>query len=62
MKHNFLKDKLLPFLKAIEEAEQRGEHAFTCPICGGKAEWFRAVDYNNHLHSHCCGCSFTLVE
>lgn len=58
MENDYLKGELLPSLKAIEEAEQRGEHAFTCPICGGKAKWYCAVDPSDNLCSYCRSCGF----
>lgn len=54
-------DKITSFMKAQQEAEQEGRHEFTCPLCGGKAEWGRARD-NNHLHCGCKGCGFRIVE
>ena len=45
----------IEFLDAQHEAEKRGEHEFTCPICGGIARWERAGE-NGHLHVGCvCG-------
>lgn len=51
----------VPFFKAIEEAEKKGEEDFTCPLCGGKAWWGRSK-INNHLHAHCDGCNFTIMQ
>lgn len=45
----------MAFLDAQYDAEMRGEHTFTCPICGKIARWVRA-DGNGHLHAECvCG-------
>lgn len=54
-------DMIIAFMKAQGEAEQEGRHEFTCPLCGGKAEWGRARG-NNHLHCGCKGCGFRMME
>lgn len=54
-------DIVFKFLEAQDKAEEAGLHEFTCPICGGKATWYRSA-YNNHLHSHCEKCGAGIVE
>ena len=54
-------DKLIAFMQAQQEAEKEGLEEFTCPLCGGTAEWGRAR-VNNHLHCGCKGCGFSMVE
>lgn len=54
-------DQIAAFMKAQQEAEQEGRHEFTCPLCGGKAEWGRARG-NNHLHCGCRDCGFRMME
>lgn len=49
------------FLKALKEAQKTGSHEFTCPLCGGVAEWERSM-YNNHLRAECDGCGISIVE
>ena len=52
---------IFEYLKAQQEAEERGEHEFVCPLCGGKARWLRST-YNNHLRSSCEKCRFCVME
>lgn len=54
-------DKIVEFLKAQQEAEEKGEYEFVCPICGGKAWWGRA-EGNGHLHCGCQGCGIMVCE
>lgn len=54
-------DDIVKFIKAQQEAEERGEEDFVCPICGGAAWWGRS-DYNNHLHCGCEGCGIRMIE
>lgn len=54
-------EELIKFMKAQQEAEERGEQEFTCPICGAVASWGRAKS-NNHLHCGCNGCGFSMIE
>lgn len=58
---NTVHEIVFKYLEAQDKAEKAGEHEFTCPICGGKATWFRS-EYNNHLHSHCEKCGMGIVE
>ena len=61
MNDAFCMNKMLEFLKSQHEAEERGDHEFTCPLCGGKASWGRAQS-NNHLHVRCGKCKFSIME
>lgn len=54
-------DKITLFLEAQQEAEEKGEHEFVCPICGGQAWWGRS-DLNGHLHCGCEGCGIRMME
>lgn len=54
-------DDIKKFFVAQQEAEEKGEESFACPICGGSAWWGRS-DYNNHLHCGCEGCGIKVVE
>ena len=54
-------DKIIAFMQAQQEAEKEGREEFTCPLCGGTANWGRAR-VNNHLHCGCKGCGFSMVE
>ena len=54
-------DDIKIFMEAQQTAEQHGEQAFTCPLCGATAIWGRST-YNNHLHCCCRGCGFTMME
>ena len=56
-----LNKEVCMFLDAQDKAEQKGEHEFTCPLCGGKAYWSRS-SYNNHLHAKCNGCDMVIME
>lgn len=49
------------FMKSQQQAEKEGQHEFTCPLCGATARWDRST-YNNHLHCHCFGCGFGMME
>lgn len=54
-------EDILLFLKAQDEAEERKEESFICPLCGGVAIWGRSRE-NNHLYAWCRGCGFKLIE
>lgn len=54
-------DDLFKFLRAISEAEDKGEHIFICPICGGKSEVYR-VKYNNHIIAWCNACGIKVMS
>lgn len=54
-------EQLKAFMEAQQQAEQEGQQEFTCPLCGGSAEWGRARG-NNHLHCACGGCGFRMME
>lgn len=54
-------DDIFKYLKAQQEAEDRDEHEFKCPICGGQAFWGRSP-INGHLCSRCEKCGFGLIE
>ena len=54
-------DMIIAFMAARQEAEQEGQHEFTCPLCDGEAVWSR-VPGNNHLHCGCRGCGFRMME
>ena len=54
-------EKLVVFLKAQQEAEERGEHEFICPICKGIAWWDRAK-INGHIRIRCYGCGMSVME
>ena len=49
------------YMKARQEAEEKGEHDFACPICGGEAWWERS-DYNGHLRSKCEDCGMAIIQ
>lgn len=52
---------ILQFISALSEAEEKKEHEFCCPLCGGVAEWYRS-EYNNHIHAWCNGCGMKMME
>lgn len=49
------------FLKKLNEAVEKDEHTFTCPLCGNEAHWSRATG-NGHLHCVCKGCGILMME
>ena len=53
--------KVVLFMKAQMEAEQKGEDEFVCPLCGGDA-WLGRSSYNNHLRCGCRKCGFKMME
>lgn len=59
MSEEVVKD-IIKMLKAQREAEEKGEHEFVCPLCGGKAHWARELN-NKHLYIT-CDCGFLLME
>jgi hypothetical protein len=52
-------DDMFTFMKARREAEEAGQN-FTCTLCGGDAWWGRAT-INNHLHTRCNCCGFSIM-
>lgn len=54
-------EKLVVLLKTQQEAEEKGEHEFVCPICKGIAWWDRAKT-NNHIRIRCDGCDLSVME
>lgn len=54
-------EKLGDFMIAQQEAEDKGEHSFPCPICGETVIFGRARG-NNHLHCSCPGCGIRMAE
>ena len=54
-------DLVLKFMMAQQKAEEKGEHTFTCPLCGNEAHWSRVTD-NGHLHCGCKGCGIRMAE
>ena len=54
-------DMILKFLMAQQKEEEKGEHTFTCPLCGNEAHWSR-VTGNGHLHCGCKGCGVRIAE
>ncbi len=54
-------EEIFAFLEAQHDAEEKGKHEFTCPICGGQAEWQRS-NYNGHIRAWCKGCNFKMME
>lgn len=54
-------EMLAAYEDAQQQAEEKGEQYFTCPLCGGTAFWSRASG-NDHLHSACKGCGFRMLE
>lgn len=54
-------DRMFTFMKARREAEEAGQKHFTCPLCGGDAWWARAA-INNHLHTKCNDCGFSIIS
>lgn len=55
------RDALFKWLKAEQEAIEKSEHDFTCPICGAPARWERS-EYNGHVHSWCTRCEMKVIE
>ena len=56
-----VEDNMITFMKARREAEEAGQKHFTCPLCGGDAWWARA-SINNHLHTRCNDCGFSIIS
>lgn len=54
-------DMITTFLAAQQEAEDKDEHYFTCPLCGNQAHWSRA-NSSDHLHCGCSGCGIRIME
>ena len=54
-------DKLVVFLEAQQEAEDKGKHEFICPICKNMAWWDRAKT-NGHIRIRCYGCGMSVME
>ena len=54
-------EKLVVLLKAQQEAEEKGEHIFTCPNCKHMAWWDRA-ETNGHIRIRCDGCDISVME
>ena len=52
-------DMILKFMMAQQKAEEKDEHNFMCPLCGGEAHWTRI---SGHLHSGCKGCGIRIAE
>ena len=52
-------EKIEAFIAKRQEAEEKGERYFTCPLCGGEAHWTRI---SGHLHAACKGCGFRMAE
>lgn len=52
-------EEIVAFLKRRNEAEEKGERYFICPLCGGEAHWSRV---SGHLRSGCKGCGFRVIE
>lgn len=50
--HRNINKNLLRLLTAQAQAEERGEEAFPCPVCGGEAYWGRRTENGRLL----CGC------
>ena len=61
MDMNEMIENIGAMLLAQSEAEEKGEHEFTCPLCGGTVKWDRA-EGNNHLHLGCGKCGFRMCE
>lgn len=55
------KKEVIKIMKAQSEAEEKGEHDFVCPLCGGRAHWARSLS-NNHLSIRCGDCGFLMME
>ncbi len=53
--------EIILFLKAQQEAEEKGEKEFVCPLCGGTAIWARS-SYNKHLRCKCEKCGIKMME
>ena len=49
------------FLQAQMLAERDKKKRFSCPLCGGEAEWARS-SYNKHLFAVCRKCGLRLME
>ena len=54
-------ERLQAFLKAQQEAEEKGEHIFICPNCKRTAWWDRAK-INGHIRIRCDGCDISVIE
>lgn len=58
MVNEFMKE-IQRFLEKRNEAEEKGERYFICPLCGGEAHWTRV---SGHLHGGCKGCGIRIAE
>jgi hypothetical protein len=54
-------DSIIKFINAEAEAVEKGEHGFTCPLCGGRAFWV-CSPYDGHRHSGCTNCKVSVME
>lgn len=54
-------EKAIRFWEAQDKAEQEGKNEFICPLCGGKAWWYRS-EYNGHIHCGCDTCKFLIMQ
>lgn len=61
MDNNEFMDRIVLFMSAQQQAEEKCKEEFVCPLCGGLARWVRAK-CNNHLHSGCTKCGFNMME
>lgn len=52
-----LMDRFERFVRAQQHAENTKSSQFTCPLCGGKANWKRSM-VNKRLTSRCSNCEF----
>ena len=56
-----MEEKIFAFIKAQAEAEEKGEHEFVCPLCGGSAHFGRDKQCK-HLHTGCDDCGIMIME
>ena len=52
---------ILAMLEAWKATNSKGDHTFTCPLCGGQVKWWR-IPYNGHLRIVCSKCKIRLLQ
>ena len=53
--------KAIQFWKAQDKAEKEGKNEFVCPLCGGKAWWYR-FECNGHINCGCDTCKYLIMQ